>query len=127
MPNLRLTKDDCDDIGFARACLTAGIISFDEFKQWLYLVVEQEDSVPNYIWDLIDLKEEFDFKPLKIMGFNPYWVHTDVEDDALEGIGYKRRQDFVSDAVSRPTALRILEENRHIAERFQQMFPFTEV
>ncbi len=126
MASVRLTKDDCEDIGFAKSCLTAGILSFDEFKQWLFLVIENEDDVPNYVWDIIDLKEKFDFVPLRIMGFNPYWKHTNDEDDALDGIGYKRRSDFNSDAVSRSDALQKLADNSHIEDRFKTTFPFIE-
>ena len=127
MGRFRLTKNDCEDIGFAQSCLTAGIISFDELKQWLFWVIETEDDVPNYIWDIIDLKEKFDFVPLRIMGFNPYWEHTDDEDDALDGIGYKRSLDFNSDAVSRSDALQKLIANPHIEERFRKTFPFIDL
>ena len=126
MTGVRLTKDDCEDIGFAASCLTAGILSFDEFKQWLFWVIENEDDVPNYVWDIIDLKEKLDFVPLRIMGFNPYWEHTDDEDDALDGIGYTRRSDFNSDAVSRSDALQKLADNSHVEDRFKATFPFIE-
>lgn len=124
MVGLRLTKDNCEDIGFVRVCLLAGVVSFDEFKQWLFWVVENEEEVPSYFWDLIDLKEKFEFKPLKVMGFNPYWLHNDDEDDALDGIGYKRRPDFRSDVTSRIDALQKLASNPHIEERFKTTFPF---
>lgn len=126
MAGLHLTKNNCDDIGFAKSCLLAGVISFDEFKKWLFWVVENEEEVPNYFWDLIDLKEKDEFNPLRIMGFNPYWSHSDDEDDALDGIGYKRKPDFTSDATSRTDALRKLANNPHIEKRFRETFPFIE-
>lgn len=127
MERFRLTKNDCEDIGFAQSCLTSGIISFDEFKEWLFLIVEAKHDVPNYIFEIIDLKEKFDFVPLRIMKFNPYWEHTGDEDDALDGIGYKRRLDFHSDAVSRSDALQKLIDNPHIEERFRNTFPFIDL
>ncbi|MDO5658438.1 MAG: hypothetical protein Q4G36_08970 [Paracoccus sp. (in: a-proteobacteria)] len=48
MGRFRLTKSDSEDIGFVQSCLTAGIISFDEFKKWIFWVVETEDDVPSY-------------------------------------------------------------------------------
>jgi len=122
--SLRLEKNDCDDIGFARACLISGVVDFDEFKQWIYHVVEIQDEVPSYFWDILDIEDKFDFKPLSIMGFNPYWQHTGTEEYALDGIAYKRRKDHVSDAVSSKAALNALVENPHIEKRFREMFPF---
>ncbi|MBD8513421.1 hypothetical protein IFO68_12145 [Photobacterium sp. CAU 1568] len=126
MAGLRLTKDNCEDIGFVKSCLFAGIVSFDEFKQWLFWAVENEEEVPNYFWDLIELKEKVDFKPLKIMGFTPYWLHSSDEGDALDGLGFKRNPDFTSDAISRTDALRKLAKNPHIEKRFRETFPFIE-
>ena len=65
---------------FSQSCLTADVICFDEFKQWLFWGIETEDDVPKTVWDMIDLQEKLDFVPLKQMGFNPYWVHTNDED-----------------------------------------------
>lgn len=79
--------------------------------------------MPNYFWDIIDLKEKFDFSPLRIMGCQPSWKHKDEEDVALDGIGSKRRLDFNSDAVSRSDAILKLIANPHIEERFRQTFP----
>ena len=127
MAGLRLLKNDSEDIGFVDACLIAGVITFEEFKCWLFWVVEIEVDAPNYVWDLMDLKEKFDYKPLQIMGFNPVWTHSRDEDDALDGIGYTRYADFISDATSRNLALEKLADNPHIIERFRKTFPFIEI
>lgn len=124
MAEWRLTKNNCEDIAFAISCLAAGVISFDEFKQWLYLVVETTGDVPHFIWDITELNDRYDFIPLKIMGFTPHWVHTNDEDDAVDGIGYKRWSSFASDASSRRDALEKLSTNPHIEERFRNTFPF---
>lgn len=123
-PKLRLDKNDCDDIGFAKACLVAGVLEFSEFKKWIYYVIENQDEVPAYFWDVLEVESKFDFKPLLVMGFNPYWHHTASENNALDGIGYRRWDDFVSDAVPREMALRELNKNPHIEQRFREMFPF---
>ena len=127
MAGFRLTKDNCEDIGFAKSCLLAGVVTFDEFKQWLFWVVENESEVPAYFWDIIDLQESYEFKPLRIMGFNPYWLHNDDEDAALDGIGFKRWSNFASDSISRTEALQKLAKNPHIEERFRAAFPFIEL
>lgn len=127
MPKWRMTKDNCDDIGFAYACLVSGVISFEEFKTWLYLVVEQDGDVPNYVWDAIDLTQKFDFLPLKIMGFTPHWDHSLDEADALLGIGYRRGDDFTCDAMGQDAALKILRDNPQIEDRFRTTFPFIDL
>ncbi len=127
MPNWRLTKQDSDDIGFVYSCLVSGAISFEEFKSWLYLVIEQEDEVPSYVWDAIDLNQKFDFVPLKVMGFTPGWKRSDDENDAINGISYRRRKDYTSDAVASDDALKKLRENPHIEDRFKKTFPFIDL
>lgn len=120
----RVLKEDGEDLGFVLDCLYSGAISFDEFKEWLYLVIERTDEVPFYVFDILDLKNKFDFKPLITIGFVPHWDHTEKESDAINAIAYKRRPDYVSDAVSREEALKALEANPHIENRFRESFPF---
>ncbi|WP_421710315.1 hypothetical protein [Algihabitans sp.] len=125
--DLRLEKNDCDDIGFVKACLVAGVIDFEEFKKWIYHVIENQNEVPSYFWDILDLKNKFDFKPISIMGFIPYWEHDEGEGNALDGIGYRRKTDFSSDVVSREQATKSLEKNMHIEQRFRDTFPFIDL
>ena len=125
--DFRLEKNDCDDIGFVKACLVAGVIDFDEFKKWIYYVIENQEEVPSYFWDICDIRDKFDFKPIAVMGFNPYWKHSQEEGEALDGIGYKRFADFRSDASSKQDALRALVKNPHIEIRFNNTFPFIEI
>ncbi|KPQ22191.1 MULTISPECIES: hypothetical protein [unclassified Halomonas] len=122
--NFRLEKNDSDDIGFAKASLVSGVLKFSEFKQWLYYVIEHQDQVPAYFWDILDIENKFDFKPFSVMGFNPSWEHTESESDALDGIGYRRWNDFLSDAVPREVALQELDRNPHVEKRFRETFPF---
>ena len=127
--DFKLEKNNSDDIGFASTCLIADILSFEEFKQWLYYVIEHADDVPTYFFDILDIKEKFDFtlKRHEVIGFTPSWQgSSDKEEDALDGIGYKRNSDFSSDASSKEAALKALSENPHIEQRFRDTFPFIE-
>lgn len=119
-----IEKNDCDDLGFAKYCFISGVISFNEFKEWLYYVVEIQNDVPPYIWDLIDVPNKLAFNPVEIIGFNPYWKHSQEEDYALIGIGYKQNDDFENDYVDRANALNALSNNNHIESRFFETFPF---
>ncbi|MCB5200599.1 hypothetical protein LGQ03_15260 [Loktanella sp. TSTF-M6] len=121
---LRLTKDDGEDIGFVKSCFFMGIIDFNELQRWLHHVVETQDDLPDYIWSMLDMKDKFDFKPLKVLGFTPYWDHSREEEQALAGIGYLRSSTFTSDLASKTDAIKLLDDNPHIHERFQHTFPF---
>ena len=125
----RLEKNNHEDIGFAKACLYSGIITFDEFLQWIYHIIatSDEQKIPVYIWKILEVKTRYDFKPLQIMGFTPSWKKNEDEDKALAGIAYKRWENFRSDFVPRDSALQKLKENQHIEERFQYTFPFIEI
>lgn len=121
-----LTKNDNADISFASTALIAGVISFDEFKEWLYLVIQNDDSCPSYVFDIIDLESKFDYtlKMGEILGFIPSWELNDDEEKALDGIGYKRFSDFSSDLAPRQVALAALERNPQVEARFRETFPF---
>jgi hypothetical protein len=122
----RLTKTDSEDIGFASTCLVAGAITFSEFKGWLYFVIQHTDDVPNYFFDILDIQEKFDYtlKRHSIVGFTLGWECTRQEENALDGIAYKRNSNHDSDSVSRNDALIALKENPHIEKRFRDLFPF---
>ena len=121
---LKLDRDDFEDIGFVKTCFIADIINICELKDWIYLVIEKQDEVPFYLFKMLELKSKRDFKPLDIIGYVPFWMHTDAEYDALLGVGYLRSGDFWSDKVSRHKALERLNNNMHIRARFYEMFPF---
>ena len=125
--SFRVWKNNGEDLGFAIACLVTGAVTFDEFKEWLYLVIEHADDLPGYIFDILDIKERFDFKPSITIGFVPHWEHMDRELDAIEAITYNRRSEYISDAASRKDALKALEENPHIEQRFRETFPFIKI
>lgn len=51
-----VSKNDNEDLGFAQSCLFSSIISFDEFLEWLYLVIDTNEEVPVYIYDILECK-----------------------------------------------------------------------
>lgn len=124
MHKFKITKGDSEDIAFAQDCLISGVLKLEEFKDWLYIVVNTEELVPSYVWELLDLNNKHEYNPIRILEYAPVWRHSGNESDALRGIGYKRHVDFTSDAISREDALRKLKENPHIEERFRAAFPF---
>lgn len=126
MPNLRLTRADGEDISFVTACLTAGAISFEEFKAWLLHVIETEDEVPGYFFDLLDVKQKTDYilKAGELVGFYPAADLSEQEFQAIDGIAFDRGLIRQSDAVGRDKALAMLRLNPLIADWFRRLFPF---
>jgi len=121
---LRLEIDDSSDIGFVDNCLVPGVISLNEFKEWIYFVIENHDDIPSYFFEILDLNHKFEYNCLRIMGFAPKWEYNDASLDALVGIGFKRGAITTNDNLTREEALRALERNPHIEKKFYEMFPF---
>lgn len=126
MKKFSLFKNDGADIGFSTSCLICGVVTFSEFKEWLYIVIERSDDVPEYVFDILDLKDKFEYtlNTGRILGFHPGWGGTDDERKAIYGIGFRRFPDFKTDAYLKDDALQSLERNHHIEQRFREMFPF---
>ncbi|WP_157757132.1 hypothetical protein [Pannonibacter phragmitetus] len=122
-------KNDGADIQFATTCLVVGAVTFSEYKNWMFYVVEHsEDDVPSFFWDVIDVKEKYDFT-LKIadyMGFCPSWDPPRSEFNALIGICFRRFPDHYEDTVSKSEALAALESHPSVERRFREIFPFIE-
>ncbi|WP_052265441.1 hypothetical protein [Ruegeria sp. ANG-R] len=128
MRQFHLVKNDSADIGFATTCLIGGIITFSEFKDWLYFVIENTDEVPNYFFDILDIDEKFDYtlRTVNYLGFHPSWDASEVELLALDGIAFLRFHDHQTDASQREGATSALRSNPHVEERFRETFPFIE-
>lgn len=122
----RLTKGNSEDIGFVSTCLVTSAITFSEFKEWIYYVIQHTENVPPYLFDILGINEKYDYtlKRQSVIGFTPSWKGTKQEEDALDGIAYKRNPNYKSDAVSRDEALKALKEQSHIEKHFREMFPF---
>jgi len=124
MKNLRLERDNPRDIGFVHACITTGIITFDELKDWIYYVIENYEDVPSYFFKILDLEDRRDYKSLDILGYVPHWEFDDSDIDALVGIGFKRKKTSSDDHLTREEALAALQRKPHIEKKFYEMFPF---
>lgn len=127
--SLKLTKEESTDIGFAEECLMAGAITQEEFKIWVLSIIEAEDDIPPYLFDLIDLKDLRQiFKgPNGPIGFLPNSKLLDVESKAIDGIAIKRGlvDNLVYDShLSKGKALEALSNNEHIEQKFKTLFPF---
>lgn len=90
MRAFRLTREDSADIGFATTCLTISAITFEEFKEWLHRVIEVSDDCPSWVFDILDLKEKFDYtlRVRQIIGFIP---SAGLSDDELCSGWYRLR------------------------------------
>lgn len=130
MAKFRLSRDDSSDLGFALTCLISGVISFDEFKEWIYYVIEHEDidDIPGHFFKILDIKIKSDFtlRVREIIGFYPGFNPTDNERRAICAIGYKRFEGYNSDFTPKERALAASSRNPHIEQRFRAAFPFIE-
>ena len=124
---MRLTKNDSDDIGFAVTCLFSGVLTWAEFQNWIHHVIETVDDPPHYVFDLLDIGEKHDFKPLQLMGWWPSWGASDQEHNALSGVGYPRFSEYSSDSIGRAGAERALDKHPEVLEQFRAAFPFIEM
>ncbi len=123
----RLTKNDSADIAFALTCLTCGAVRIDEFREWLYHVIEHAEAPPNYIFDMLDVTALADFKPLAIMGWYPGGELSSDGEDALEGIGFLRGITTFEDRISKPEAIAKLRANKAFFDRMIAFFPFLDL
>ena len=120
-------KDNSKDLGFALSCLFSQAITMNEFKQWLEIVLMDipTDELPNYFFDLID-EDVFDI--FKNMSYVPHSSLSRYEKYALEGIAYIRKVRSLTDMLAKEeTALKALQNNPQILERFKKFFPFVEI
>lgn len=126
MANFYLIRGDSSDIGFASTCLAAGAISFSEFKEWIFFVIENSEDVPPYMFEILELENRLDYirAAREILGFQPAWNADERELCALDGVGYKRFKNFMSDASGREKALKCLDANQHVEALFRYAFPF---
>ena len=120
-------KDNSKDLGFALSCLFSQAITMNEFKQWLDIVLMDTptDELPNYFFDLID-GDVFDI--FKNMSYVPHDNLSRYEEYAVEGIAYIRKvRPLIDMVVKEEKALKALQNNPQILERFKKFFPFVEI
>ena len=112
-------------------CLSIGAISVSEFKSWLEIVICDNpiDDIPGYVFDILD-SNNIKLDIYKILGFSLSTVLSKQERKAVYGIAYTRRPDYGAGydvSVSKSVALKALQNNPQILERFKKFFPFVEI
>ncbi len=121
-----VSKDNSSDLGFAEGCLIMNIISLDEFKEWLYLVIERNEDIPTYIFDLLDFKDRLELigESMEVIGYVPSSAVTSAEMNAMDGIGFLRFSNYHSDSYTKEQAIALLKKQPQLIERFKKTFPF---
>ena len=120
-------KENSEDLGFALMCLAYQAITIEELKKWLDIVLMDTptEELPNYFFDLID-GDVFDI--FKNMSYVPHSSLSRYEKYALEEIAYIRKVRSLTDMLAKEeTALKALQNNPQILERFKKFFPFVEI
>ena len=123
----KIHKENSRDLGFALTCLAYQAITIEELKKWLDIVLMDTptEELPNYFFDLID-GDVFDI--FKNMSYVPHDNLSRYEEYAVEGIAYIRKVRPLTDMLAKEeTALKALQNNPHILERFKKFFPFVEI
>lgn len=83
----RIDRDDSVDLGFAMECLLAGAVTKTEFREWLYLVVELNDEVPFWLFDILDVPpDDQGYVTRMPIPFAPTSDLTTTEQNAVSGI-----------------------------------------
>ena len=126
-----LTRNNCDDLGFAILCYERNAAEKKEFLDWLYGIVRTVpvESFPRYLIDLIDCLESAacSISIYNIIGFVPTTDMTKKEKDAVYGITYMRNQEFYDIPITKKKALEALEKHPEIYHKFKRFFPFVEL
>ena len=112
----RITREDDDDLGFALDCLVAWAVTLEEFKQWVYEVLQDTEDFPQFLIDLIDFTDRNElYRALpEVVGYRPYWAEGGRQDNALTGVAYARDPDYRHDSLTRGEALRALLLHLHV-------------
>lgn len=118
-----------DEFGFVHVCKCLGVIDFKEIIEWMYYKIKINDNLPTFFYEGVTastLNELF-----KIIGKEYYLkFHSGLnssEQRGTCGIGYKRgfySKENPCELCTEKTALKNLEKNPHILERFKETFPF---
>ena len=120
-------KENSEDLGFALACLDYQAITIEELKKWLDIVLMDTptEELPNYFFNLVDADQDHIANDI---GYVPHCHLSRYEKYALEGIAYLRKVRSLTDMlVKEETALKALQNNPQILERFKKFFPFVQI
>ena len=126
-----IIKDNNQDLSFAMDCLSIGDISVPEFKSWLEIAIRDNpiEDIPGYVFDILD-SDNIKLDIYKILRFSLSTVLSKQERKSVYDIAYTRRPDYGIDydvSVSKSIALKALQNNPQILERFKKFFPFVQI
>ena len=130
MMKFGLEKNNSEDLGFASSCLVCDAITLQEFKKWAeFVFIESDDDIPYYIFEIMDIKEKFDYtlRMREIVGFQPGFSNDDNDVRSLEGIGFLRFTNYESDFSDKATAIDCLHRNERVKFLFKKNFPFIDI
>ena len=120
-------KENREDLGFALMCLSYQSITIEELKKWLDIVLMDTptEELPNYFFNLVDADQGHIGNDI---GYAPSSNLSRYEKYALEGIAYIRKvRPLIDMVVKEEKALKSLQNNPQILERFKKFFPFVEI
>ncbi|WP_107996117.1 hypothetical protein [Neisseria cinerea] len=124
----KISKENCEDLGFAIICIFYDALHISEFKLWLDIVVRDApiDTIPLYIFDLIDFDKSIG-EIYDVIGVVNYGYISNDQKNALTGIAFLRGIDVYDPPVSKEKALKALEKHPEIYHKFKRFFPFVEL
>lgn len=109
-------------MAFVITCMFCGAISKEELNVWCAEALSL-DKAPAYIYDLMEFQDEI-FKVYKVIGFVPYWEHSDIDEYALYGVAVRRGFEPYDMPLTPSEALAHLEASPDIENSFREVFPF---
>lgn len=123
-----VSKENSADLGFALSCLFLEAITFDEFKKWLYIVISDNniDDIPIYIYELLDFDKKL-YHIYNVIGYTPISCLNEYEKNAIIGIAFLRKENLYDVLLEKNEAIKILENNIYIYEKFVHFFPFIDI
>lgn len=121
----KIYKNDSEDLNFVLGCLYSQAIDLAEFRIWIERIIEATpvEDIPFYIFDLVAF-EGYLYEISKIIGFVSDDYLSNDEKNSLYGIAFLRGADIHDPPVTRDEALKAVERNPNILERFKSLFPF---
>ena len=119
-------RENSSTLGFVTLCRAMKSITDEEFKEFFYLLIKNSDldKLPNFIWDLIDLKEPDMGDIYNTIGFVPSSGLSDSEINAIYGITIKRFGTIFDMPVTKEEAIILLDKHNEILNMFKKTFPF---
>ena len=118
------------DLGFVLSCLALGMITMEEFHQWIHYVIDHTPGgdVPPHLVALLAVKNRTNvFRPnqavMRRIPHDPFI--TDDRFDAMLGLQFFLRIDRTqANDITQAEAEDALRRNPEVADRFFALFPF---